>query len=291
MNKNNKLSLSDTLNEMAPGANGASMLPDGKGEVLPTAVDFSLTNRSRSQVPTISAAMASSTPVSVSAPVVDTEEEEVDEESGESEQEEMAEAFRIKFRESIASLLGENNASPELVSQLEAVFEAAVQDRVERNVATILEDVDANVKNYLSEVTNGLVEKVDDYLEYVVEEWMNDNAIAVEQGIKTQIAENFITGLKNLFENHYIDVPSEKYNVLDELYAQNKELEEQLNGAINNNMQLRKEISLTECAGIFVAETKDLADTQIAKLQSLMENVSFESPEEYRNKLVTIKEN
>lgn len=291
MNKNNKLSLSDTLNEMAPGANGASMLPDGKGEVLPTAVDFSLTNRSRSQVPTTSAGMASSTPVSVSAPVVDTEEEEVDEESGESEQEEMAEAFRIKFRESIASLLGENNASPELVSQLEAVFEAAVQDRVERNVATILEDVDANVKNYLSEVTNGLVEKVDDYLEYVVEEWMNDNAIAVEQGIKTQIAENFITGLKNLFENHYIDVPSEKYNVLDELYAQNKELEEQLNGAINNNMQLRKEISLTECAGIFVAETKDLADTQIAKLQSLMENVSFESPEEYRNKLVTIKEN
>jgi hypothetical protein len=135
-----------------------------------------------------------------------------------------------------------------------------------------------------------LVEKVDDYLEYVVEEWMTDNAVAVEQGIKTQIAENFITGLKNLFENHYIDVPAEKYNVLDELYAQNKGLHEQLNQRMNDNINLKKEVALTECAGIFVAETKDLADTQVAKLQALMENVSFGGPEEYRNKLSAIKD-
>ena len=120
---------------------------------------------------------------------------------------------------------------------------------------------------------------------------MTENAVAVEQGIKTQIAENFIGGLKNLFENHYIDVPAEKYNVLDEIYAQNRQLEATLNQAINENINLRKEVSLTECAGIFVAETRDLADTQVAKLQNLMENVQFGTPEEYREKLVAIKEN
>ena len=120
---------------------------------------------------------------------------------------------------------------------------------------------------------------------------MTENAVAVEQGIKTQIAENFIGGLKNLFENHYIDVPAEKYNVLDEIYAQNRQLEANLNQAINENINLRKEVSLTECAGIFVAETRDLADTQVAKLQNLMENVQFATPEEYREKLVAIKEN
>ena len=213
-------------------------------------------------------------------------------EAEESEDEkQMAEEAREHFRNALASLLGEEVATEDLVSQLEGIFEAAVQDRVEKTVANIVQNVDGNVKEYLDTVTESLVEKVDDYLDYVVEEWMTENAVAVEQGIKTQIAENFISGLKNLFENHYIDVPNEKYNVLDELYAQNRELESKLNEAVNSNIGLRKEVALTECAGIFVAETRDLADTQIAKLQSLMENVSFGSVDEYRGKLIAIKEN
>ena len=212
------------------------------------------------------------------------------EDEEETEQEETNEETKAQFRSALISLLGENVDSS-LVNQLEAIFEAAVTDRVERAVAQIVENVDGNVKTYLDDITESLVGKVDDYLDYVVEEWMTDNSVAIEQGIKTQIAENFISGLKNLFENHYIDVPAEKYNVLDELYASNRELEEKLNEAYNHNINLRKEVSLTECAGIFVAETKDLADTQVAKLQGLMENVSFESPEEYREKLVAIREN
>lgn len=227
------------------------------------------------------------------------EEQEGEEETTEVEEsteadenaEALAEQAREQFRAALVSLLGEENASEELVSQLEAIFEAAVSDRVEKTVATIVESVDSNVKDYLETVTETLVEKVDDYLDYVVEEWMTDNAVAVEQGIKTQIAENFISGLKNLFENHYIDVPNEKYNVLDELYAQNRELQNKLNEAVNTNINLKKEVDLTECAGIFVANTRDLADTQVAKLQSLMESVSFASPEEYRDKLIAIKEN
>jgi len=219
----------------------------------------------------------------------DSDEEEM-EEGGEDEPVETTEETRAQFHDALMSLLGED-VPASLVNQLDAIFEAAVSDRVERKVASIVEEVDENVKNYLDTVTESLVEKVDDYLDYVVEEWMTDNAVAVEQGIKTQIAENFIGGLKNLFENHYIDVPSEKYNVLDELYAQNRDLENKLNESVKYTMDLRKEVSLTECAGIFVAETRDLADTQISKLQNLMENVNFNTPEEYREKLVAIREN
>lgn len=290
MSQKNKLSLTETIMQMP--VNGISQLPDGKTDMLPAAIDFSAQTMSRAQVPTTSAAMVGAAPVapSMGSQQEPEEEAETEEEEEETEKEEMEEAFKAKFRESILSLLGED-VSSELVEQLEAVFEAAVQDKVEKNVALVLEEVDGSVKAYLSNVTNNLVEKVDDYLEYVVEEWMQENTIAVERGIKTQIAENFISGLKNLFENHYIDVPAEKYNVLDELYAQNKDLQEQLNRTINDNLNLKKEVSLTECAGIFIAETKDLADTQVAKLQSLMENVAFGSADEYRNKLVAIKEN
>jgi hypothetical protein len=213
---------------------------------------------------------------------------------GEEEEEmpvETNEELKAQFRDAIISLLGEDNVNTSSLEQLEAIFEAAVSDRVESEVAKVLVELDENAKDYLSNVTNSLVEKVDDYLEYVVEEWMTENTVAVEQGIKTTIAENFISGLKNLFENHYIDVPNEKYNVLDELYEQNRKLQEALNESMKFSIDLKKEIALTECAGIFVAETKNLADTQVNKLQNLMENINFNSPEEYRNKLVAIKEN
>jgi hypothetical protein len=279
-------------------ANGEVYMPDGKTAMFPSPVDTNMMNRGTSQTPlrgAVDARSAYSSGFNSGMQQPQPPEEEFDEYEEEEEEEDdagegMAEGYKSQFRDSIISLLGDSNVSSSLVEQLEGVFEAAVQDRVEKNVAIVLEEVDQNVKTYLSNVTNNLVEKVDDYLEYVVEEWMTDNAVAVEQGIKTQIAENFITGLKNLFENHYIDVPAEKYNVLDELYAQNKGLHEQLNQRMNDNINLKKEVALTECAGIFVAETKDLADTQVAKLQALMENVSFGGPEEYRNKLSAIKD-
>lgn len=226
------------------------------------------------------------------APVASGSQEESEEtEGGEEEPTEVEEQNKLQFRAALASLLGEDVATEDLVVRLEAIFEAAVKERVEETVASIVEDVDSNVKQYLDNITESLVEKVDDYLDYVVEEWMTENSVAVEQGIKTQIAENFINGLKNLFENHYIEVPNEKYNVLDELYAQNRELESKLNEAVNTAISFKKQADMTECAGIFVAETRELADTQIAKLHSLMENVSFETPEEYREKLVAIREN
>lgn len=296
----------NTINEqmqqgmgMAMPANGVAYTPDGKGNMIPSPV-VTANNYAKAQVPTTMAAMAGGmgpmggAPAAAPAPTQQEPEEEPMEEEEEEEEEEGPEETSeatIHFRNALVELLGEEAAQSNLVTQLEAIFEAAVQEKVNSEVSKTIVSLDEGVKNYLENVTSNLVEKVDDYLDYVVEEWMQENAVAVEQGIKTQIAENFISGLKNLFENHYIDVPADKYNAIDELYSHNVELSDTLNKAINENINLRKEMSLTECAGIFVAETKDLADTQVAKLQSLMENVAFGSPEEYREKLVTIKEN
>jgi hypothetical protein len=244
-------------------------------------------------------AMGSMKTAPAAAPVMSSQEEdeeveETEEETGEDEMQESAEQTKEEiseaFRAALSSLLGEN-VDESSFNQIEAIFEAAVQDRVQKEVSTTVAQLDEGAKEYLENVTNALVEKVDDYLDYVVEEWIKENAISVEQGIKTTIAENFITGLKELFENHYIDVPAEKYNVLDELYAQNRQLQEQLNSVVKESIELKKEVSLTECAGIFVAETRDLADTQVSKLQGLMENINFTSPEEYREKLLAIKDN
>ena len=259
----------------------------GRGSNISQPIDFGGAAMAQAQVP-IGAGMAAPTAMASSS----EDEDETDEDTEEEDDDvvETTEETKQDFRNALVSLLGED-VDASLVSQLEAIFEAAVSDRVEKTVANIVQNVDGNVKTYLDNVTESLVEKVDDYLDFVVEEWMTENAVAVEQGVKTQIAENFIGGLKNLFENHYIDVPAEKYNVLDELYAQNRELETKLNESFQYNMNLRKEVSLTECAGIFVAETRDLADTQVAKLQNLMESVNFSNPDEYREKLVAIREN
>lgn len=260
----------------------------GKGSMIPSPVVSALPATHRYQD---GHAVTDQNGANIATATNEEEENQTDETGEETEESETEKEYAAEeFKNALVSLLGEDVDSS-LVNKLEAIFEAAVTDRVEKKVAAIVEEVDGNVKTYLDTVTESLVEKVDDYLDYVVEEWMTENAVAVEQGIKTQIAENFISGLKNLFENHYIDVPSEKYNVLDELYAQNRELENKLNESVKSSMELRKEIALTECAGIFVAETRDLADTQVAKLQNLMENVNFGSPEEYREKLVAIREN
>ena len=310
MKKNKKLNLSEAaaqvmggVKTVMDGTGRSDMDMTGRGSMVPAPVDTTSVSAiavSAGQ-PGVPATMRSAVPGKPAvAAYQDTDEEQGEEDTAihtdaqEGEEEEPVETneeLKAQFRDAIISLLGEGNVNKSSLEQLEAIFEAAVSDRVESEVAKVLVELDENAKDYLSNVTNSLVEKVDDYLEYVVEEWMSENTVAVEQGIKTTIAENFISGLKNLFENHYIDVPNEKYNVLDELYEQNRKLQEALNESMKFSIDLKKEIALTECAGIFVAETKNLADTQVNKLQNLMENINFNSPEEYRNKLVAIKEN
>ena len=139
-------------------------------------------------------------------------------------------------------------------------------------------------------VKEAMVEKVDSYLNYVVEEWMKENELAVERGIRTEIAEDFITGLKDLFKEHYIDVPEEKYNVLDDLTNQTKKLEEKLNEQIAKNVDLTKEVSESAKAKAIDEVSNDLADTEKEKFEKMAENVEWDSADKFREKLETIKE-
>lgn len=300
MKNNKKVNLAEAAAQIMGGKGVVDMLgksdmdASGRGSMVPApvvaAAPATIANIGKPGVPATMSAMAGGAKAAATPASEEDTGEEVEETKEEETEEEEKEKVEESFRAAISDLLGENLDS-KLVSQLEAVFEAAVSQKVEREVAEVIAQLDENAKEYLGNVTESLVEKVDDYLDYVVEEWVKENAIAVEQGVKTQIAENFITGLKNLFENHYIDVPAEKYNVLDDIYAQNQKLQSELNESVKAIIDLKKQVSLTECAGIFIAETKDLADTQITKLQNLMENVTFGTPEEYKDKLVAIKEN
>jgi hypothetical protein len=206
----------------------------------------------------------------------------------EEDEEEMQEA--IDFENSLRSLLAEVNVSENFFIQAKTIFESAVDQKLKAIANEIAPALQENFESKLGEITVNLTEKIDDYLDYVVEEWMQDNQLAVEGGIKSTLAENFILGLKKLFEMHYVDVPAEKYNVIDGLYEQTSNLQGDLNHVLNENIALKKQLLISECAGIFVNETKDLADTQIEKLASLIENIEFSTLEEYKTKLFTLKD-
>lgn len=224
------------------------------------------------------------------APVAQKQEQEESEDSYEEEEEEEEMKEAVEFEQSLRSLLGEVELSEEFFVQVKTLFEAAVDQKLKAVAEEIAPTLQEEFESKLGEVTMTLTEKIDDYLDYVVEEWMQDNKLAVETGIKGTLAENFIVGLKKLFEMHYIDVPAEKYNVLDGLYEQAGNLQNDLNDTLRENIELKKQLLITECAGIFVAETKDLADTQVEKLASLIENIEFSNVEDYKTKLLTLKE-
>ena len=209
-------------------------------------------------------------------------------EDEEDEMEDMKEA--IAFEASLRSLLSEVNVSEDFFVQAKTLFEAAVDTKLKAVAEEIAPALQEQFESKVGEITVALTEKIDDYLDYVVEEWMQENRLSVENGIKSTLAENFILGLKKLFEMHYVDVPAEKYNVLDGLYEQSNQLQTDLNAVIHDNMKLKKDLLIAECAGIFVNETKDLADTQTEKLASLIENIEFGSVDEYKTKLLTLKE-
>jgi len=201
-----------------------------------------------------------------------------------------------KFQESVDikgqldSIFGED-LSEEFRTKATSIFEAAVIARVNNEMEKVTLKLEEQADRDLAEFKEGLVEKVDSYLNYVVEQWMEENAIAVESGLRTEIAEDFITGLKTLFKEHYIDVPEEKYNVLDELQTKAEQLEADLNEAIQYNVQTSKELTELKLSKIFEEQTKDLAATEVEKLKKLVEGVDFENESLYREKVAVIKEN
>ena len=182
------------------------------------------------------------------------------------------------------------NLSEEFKDKAATIFEAAVKTRIQEQTKILEAQYEEKLSAETETVKEAMVEKVDSYLNYVVEEWMKENELAVERGIRTEIAEDFITGLKDLFKEHYIDVPEEKYNVLDDLTNQTKKLEEKLNDEISKNVDLTKQVSESAKAKAIDEVSTDLADTEKEKFEKMAENVEYDSADKFREKLETIKE-
>ena len=180
--------------------------------------------------------------------------------------------------------------SEEFKEKAATIFETAVKTRIKEQTKIIEAQYEKKLASETDTVKEAMVEKVDSYLNYVVEEWMKENELAVERGIRTEIAEDFITGLKGLFKEHYIDVPEEKYNVLDDLTNQVKELEDKLNEQIEKNVNLSKDVSESNREKLIAQVSEDLADTEKEKFGSMAENVEYDSAEKFQEKLETIKE-
>ena len=218
----------------------------------------------------------------------ETTEDEVVSEEEETEVEEIVAEYDIE--EDVNALLAGEELSEEFQQKARTIFEAAINSKV----AKIKEDLETeNEKKIVEEITEvkaALVERVDSYLEYVADEWLKDNKLSVEHGLKSEMTESFLSGMKTLFEEHYVSIPEEKYDVVENMVDKLDEMETKLNEQIERNVGLNKRLA-ESTADVIVSEVSEgLAATQKEKLASLAESVEFKSEESYREKLETLKE-
>lgn len=190
----------------------------------------------------------------------------------------------------LSPIFGED-LSEEFRQKATSIFEAAVIARVNNEIERITTALEEKYSEEIVEYKEGVVEKIDSYLNYVVENWMEENQLAIENGLRTEIAEDFIAGLKVLFKEHYIEVPEEKYDVIGELQTKVEDLEQNLDVQLENNVSLNAEVSELKKQLIIKEIADDLADTEVIKLNKLLEGVEFENDEIYREKVKVIKEN
>jgi hypothetical protein len=196
----------------------------------------------------------------------------------------------VDVSEDVTALVQGEELSEEFKEKASTIFEAAVKSKLRSEVLRIEKAKTQEIAEEVASVRSELTEKVDAYMNYVVEEWMKENEIAIERGLKGEIAEDFISGLKSLFEEHYIDVPDEKYDILGQQSAQIDALEEKLNEQITMLASLKSEKDVLVRESVFAQVASDLADTEIEKFKSLAEDVEFTTEESFSVKLETLKE-
>ena len=204
------------------------------------------------------------------------------------ESEETVEEYDIE--EDVDALFGGEELSEEFKEKARTIFEAALGAKVKEIQEALEAQYAARITEATEELKGSLQERVDSYLEYVAQEWMVENELAVEQGLKTEMTESFLSGMKGLFEEHYVTIPEDKYDVLENMVDKLDEMETKLNEQINKNITLNKRLAESSAQGILDQVSDGLADTQKEKLASLAESVEFESEQEYREKLETLKE-
>ena len=211
------------------------------------------------------------------------------EEDEEDDEDEVVEE-EYDIEEDVNALLAGEDLSEEFQEKARTIFEAALRSKVSEIKETLEEQYSNVLAEEVEEIKTELAERVDSYLEYVADEWISENALAVEQGLKTEMTESFLQGMRGLFEEHYVTIPEEKYNVLESMVEKLDDMETKLNEQIEKNISLNKRLSESVADGIFEQVSEGLADTQKDKLASLSESVEFESEIEYREKLETLRE-
>lgn len=197
---------------------------------------------------------------------------------------------KIDYSDDIDALMEGEELSEEFMNKAAVIFEAAIKNKLIQVIEAYDEEYAARLVEEVSAIRDELTERVDSYLEYVSEEWLVENALQVETGIKAQLTESFMSSLKGLFEEHYVEIPEEKYDVLEGMVERLDEMEEKLNEQIERNVQLNRRLSEAVSDTILNDVSEGLALTQKEKLASLAEGVEFESEEDYREKLETLKE-
>jgi hypothetical protein len=205
-------------------------------------------------------------------------------------EEEKVEELTIDVADDVAALVEGEDLSDEYKEKTATIFEAAVKSKIEE----LKSNLEAQYEEQLAEEYAGLraelTERVDSYLEYVANEWINENALQVETGIREELSESFMSGLKSLFEEHYVEIPEEKYDVLEAMTSKLDEMETKLNEQIDSNVALTKRLSASVSDNILDEVSEGLALSQKDKLSELSKGVEFESEEQYRDKLTTLKE-
>ena len=227
----------------------------------------------------------------------ETNEEEVVSEEEIAEEEEVEVVAEYDIEEDVNALLQGEELSEEFQEKAKTIFETAINAKVaairvemeEQLNAQIAEEQEKIAEEFAT-VKEALAERVDSYLEYVADEWFEENALAVESGLQTEMTESFLTGMKSLFEEHYVTIPEDKYDVLESMVEKLDDMETKLNEQIDKNISLNQRLAESVADGILDSVSEGLASTQKEKLASLAESVEFESEEEYREKLETLKE-
>ena len=218
----------------------------------------------------------------------DDEEDEVDEVKKEAIEKRVKEVDVAEHVEALVN--GEGDLSEEFKRKAATVFEAAVKSKIRTEIVRLENEYEEKLKEDVQSATEEMTDKVDTYLNYVTEEWMKENELAIERGLKGEIAEDFISGLKQLFEDHYIDIPDEKYDVLEAQSEKISELESKLSETIEKNVSLKDNNATLVKEQVISEVSEDLADTEIEKFKSLIDDVDYSDEDSFREKLGTLKE-
>ena len=270
--------------------------PKGKGESAPK-TKIGMINAMVEKMKGLKKDELAATYGKIQAALLPDEEEDDDEDKEKEESKKPVKEVKkitkedIDVEEDVKALFGEEDLSDKFKTTATTIFEAAVVSKVNEILTEATTDLDSDLESEKEDIIEATSSRLDDYLEYVVEEWMKENQLAVDQGIRIEITENFMQGLRQIFSENYIDIPEEKTDLVDELATKVQELETSVNEEMEKNITLSKDLNEMKREKVLQVISEGLSETQADKLKSLSDGIEFETEDDYKEKLETVKEN